>query len=239
VLPVAATHARSSIVTDFSFVPGFTEEYGSAVASVEQYADRAEARIKRETAQLLRPDGSPRYTPVEHAEREAAIREAATGEFDSEVAWYLKKAQSLTDEYKGKLTMLGGSDPLDTLTEAQRQSAASRREFVREDVERLAPTVLAARIRTALAGNDQVAAVLYARYLPDRDGRTIPALTEAARELEAFLGIDQKGDQRRELMAKLRRAESMRAAVGGIRRRVDGSNDRMMAAMRQQYARVL
>jgi hypothetical protein len=222
-------------VVSFDFIRGFTEEYGSAVESVEAYAADAEERIKRETAALLRPDGTPRYTPEEHAERQAAIVEAATAEFDRLTARNVRQAEEAAAACTRELTMLGGSDPLDSLSDAERQQAASRREFVREDVECLPPTQLAARIRTVIEGGDKVASVLYARYLRDRDGATIPALRDATNELEAPLGIDQQGDRRRELMESVRRHEALVVAVESTRRRADGSNARMMAQMRRQY----
>jgi hypothetical protein len=46
-------------VTSFDFIPGFTEQHGAAVESIETTAANAAARIERESAALVRPDGTP------------------------------------------------------------------------------------------------------------------------------------------------------------------------------------
>lgn len=55
-------------------------------------------------------------------------------------------------------------DIADRLTEAELQRAAGRREFVREDAERLPLPDIARRLRDAADGEDRALAYLWARY---------------------------------------------------------------------------
>ena len=227
---------RSTMTTDFGFIPGFSDEYGDAVASIESAGQRAAERIADQQAALLRPDGTPKLAPQEHQERETAILEAATAEYDRVTARHKQAAESTVTEARRRLTLLGGADPLDALNDAERQAAAARREFIREDVLGMAPGALAARIRAVTAQGDKVAAALIERYLKDRTSGSTPDLMAASRELQSFLGLDNQIQKEIEIEAERRRADALIATVESVRRTVDGRDARMVAGLRRSFS---
>jgi hypothetical protein len=221
-------------MTSFDFIPGFTEQHGAAVETIEATAANTASRIERESAALVRPDGTPRHTPEEHAERLQAIVQAATDEYDRLTARHAQQAEETVADAERRLTLLGGSDPLDALTDAERHQAAARREFVREDTLGMDPGALAARVRAVVASGDKVTAVLINRYLKERTAGTNPALTAAHEALTAFLGIDGRLQRERDIEAEIRRAKALAAVVDGGRSAVDGRHERMVSDMRRR-----
>jgi hypothetical protein len=155
------------------------------------------------------------------------------------MARYARQAEETVAAAEKKLTLLGGADPLDALTDAERQQAAARREFVREDTLGMDPGALAARVRAVVAAGDKVTAVLISRYLKERTAGTNPALTAAHEALTAFLGIDGRLQRERDLEAEIRRAKALAAVVDGGRSAVDGRHTAMVAGVRRRAGLVI
>jgi hypothetical protein len=138
--------------------------YGAQADSIDAAAERAGVRIERERKALRRPDGSPVYAPAEMQEREQAILEAAGAEFDGAVGRYVQQADDDIAEIERRLAILDGFDPFDSLSDAEKQAAATRAVFVREDVERLPSHEVAKLARAALASKDRPRIYLFGRY---------------------------------------------------------------------------
>ena len=223
-----------------AYIPGFLDTYEPELGQIEGAAERLAERIERERAALIRSDGSPKYAPTEMAEREAAILEAAGAEFDRLTARPAAKAEQDAADLQKRIALLD-RDPFDSLKPEEQQRASLRREFVREDVERLPAHQLAPLIRAALASGDKAIVYLFHRYLGQRlEAQRGQPQTEAnlglltlARELGAVFGADDRAAQRRDLEAKLRAATSFPIAVSTARRQADGSDARGLEQFRQ------
>jgi hypothetical protein len=230
-----------------SYIPGFTDTYSTEVAAIERAGERLVERIEREQSKLTRSDGSPVYAPAEMAERSAAILEAAGAEFDQATARYVSQAEREAADLQKKLAKLEGSDGWERLTESQQQTAAARREFVREDVQTLPAADLAARARAAIAAGNLAECWLLKRYIGQRtaavDVDGMPAvrsrsdrdleLLAVLRELGTLFGDEDRAERRRELEAKLRAASALPLAVTTVRNKADGSDARGLEQYRQ------
>ena len=228
----------SEILESLSYIPGFVDGYSGEVTQIEAVAERVAERVQRERAALLRPDGSQKFMPQEHQERETAILEAAIQQFDQATAKYVAQSEQEVAALEKQLTILDGADGFTNLSDSEKQAAAQRREFLREDVERLPADDLARRVRAAIAGHDRAACYILNRYLPDRleDGRSSRELGAAVRELRTHLGDDERHQKRRDLQARLQTAKALPIAVSSARRTVDGSHERMVAGMRRSFS---
>ena len=221
-----------------TYTPAIDAEFPREAEAIEEAATRAAERVARERAKLLRPDGTRTYGDAEHAERDAAILEAAAAAFDADAARYLTLADRERERAEAEFARLDGADGWERLTEAERQAAATRREFVREDVERLAPAEVERRARASLAAGDKAACWLWARYLrPQVEAGRGAGLGGVLGELDAALGMDasERHAKRRELERRIEATKSLRGRVQMGRQRVDGTHERMVANMRAQY----
>lgn len=209
----------SAFLDRFSYIPGFADEYGRVVDRVESAGEQASAHVEHELRKLMRADGSPVFGPAEHRERVAAIVNAARDQFDAAAAPFLRFAEGDVADRRRQLAALG-SDPLDSLTPDEQVRAAARREFVREDVERLSPGDLAGRIHAAIAADDKVTTTLYARYAADRDDVSRAPLNAAVRALRSFLGDDERFKKRSALEEQIRAAQALPLAVADARQSI-------------------
>ena len=150
------------------YVPAIDEVFPREAEAIEEAATRAAERVARERTRLLRSDGTRTYGDAEHAERDAGILEAAAAAFDADTARYLQQADRERERAEAELARLDGADGWERLTEAERQAAATRQPFVKEDVETLPPDEVARRARAALAAGDKAACYLWARYVRPR-----------------------------------------------------------------------
>ena len=236
------------VLDTYSHIPNFASMYESELGQIGAAAERAAERIGRETATLTRPDGSPKFAPEEHQEQLAAIHEAVGAEYDRAVSRYAAKAEQDAEAARTKLALLDGFDPFDTLTADQKQQAATRQPFVREDCETLPTSELVKQARAALAANDKPRIYLLGRYLgrrvspvgPDgmprvRTGSVDPELVAVVRDLDAVFGDDDRATKRRELEERLRATEGLPIAINAHRSAFDGSRERMMVQMRSRY----
>ena len=135
------------MTTEAQTQPDLTSSQRATVASVEH----ALTTFEHERARLLTPDGHCIYTDDEHERREAELR-ATRAAADA-----LRSAEADRERLEHR-------DPLDMLTPAELDRATARREFVREDAERLPIGELAARLRAALDAGDRPMLFLLVRY---------------------------------------------------------------------------
>ncbi len=210
------------------YVPAIDEVFPREAEAIEDAAARATERAQRERATLTRPDGSPVYGPAEQQEREAAIFEGAATEYDRATACYVEQAERERRKAEADLARLDGFDPWERLSEAERQAAATRREFIREDAERLLPADVERRARAALAANDKAAVYLWARYLRPRVGAGAGReLGGVVRDLEAVFGdLSERHRQRLALERRIEATKSLRGRVEDGRGRADGTRER-------------
>ena len=228
----------TGILESLSYIPGFADSYGPEVGRIEHAAEQAAAYIERQRADLVRRDGTLIYSPQEHAEREAAILVQAGEQFDAATARYVAQSEREVSDLEKQLTILDGADGFADLSDSEKQASAQRREFLREDVERLPADDLARRVRAAIASKDRAACYILNRYLPDRleDGRSSRELGAAVRELRTHLGDDERHQKRRDLQARLQTAKALPIAVSSARRAVDGRDARMVAGLRRSFS---
>ncbi len=209
-----------------AYIPGLHDTYGSELGQIEATAERMAEKVRRQVAALTRPDGTRVYGPAEHEERLAAIYEAAGAEFDAAAARYAAQSEREVADLEKQLAVLAGADPFDTLSPDQKQAAATRQTFVKEDCETLPPHQLADRARAAIADGDRATAYLYHRYLA---GRREDGLRDVAGELEALFAPADRFGQRRAIEAKIRAAKALPLAASTARRTFDGSLERLLA----------
>ncbi len=196
------------------YVPAVDEVFPREAEAIEDAVTRAAERVQRERATLTRPDGSPVYGPAEQQEREAAIFEGAAAEYDRATARYLTLAADERAKAEAALARLDGADGWERLSEAERQAAATRREFIRE-----------------------AAVYLWARYLRPRVGAGAGReLGGVVRDLEAVFGdLSERHRQRLALERRIEATKSLRGRVEDGRGRADGTRERQLAAMRASY----
>jgi hypothetical protein len=237
----------TEMFTNLAYIPGFLDQYDSELSSIENAANRMEARIERERATLVRSDGSPKFAPQEYAEREQAILEAATAEYDQAVSRYVARSEQEVADLQKKLAKLEGSDGWERLSESQQQTAASRREFVKEDVQTLPAPELVKRAQASIAAGNLAECWLLKRYISQRanplDANGMPAvrttsdrdreLVAVLRELGALFGDEDRATREREIDEKLRAAQALPLAIDTARRKADGSDARGLAQFRQ------
>jgi hypothetical protein len=213
-----------------------TESYAHEVEMLDGYAEHANARLERELRQLVRSDGSPVYAPAEMQEREQAIRAAVVAEYDRMCTALIARGEQHAAEAERKMALLD-REPIDMLSAEGQARAAARREFIREDVERLGGTVLADRINAAIAAGDKPLLVLYERYGQERSDRTQEPLRSALVALRTALGLDERAGKVREMETKIRAAKLLQQYPSRVRRDLDGSNARMRQQMAGAYGR--
>src|SRR4051812_45789981 len=98
-----------------AYIPNFIDQYSTELSAIEAASERAAGTVERESAKLTRGDGTPVYTPPEHAERLQAILEAVGATYDAATARYLQQSEREVSELEKKLARLAGADPFDTL----------------------------------------------------------------------------------------------------------------------------
>lgn len=230
-----------------AYVPAVNEFFGTEVSQIEAHAERAAERVAAERAKLTRPDSSPVYGPAEQAERDAAILEVAGAALDQATARYATQAEREIEDTERKLAMLAGADPYDRLGDTEKQAAATRQPFVKEDCETLPASELARQARAAIASGDKPRAYLYGRYLgrrvdsEARAGRATsidPELSAVVRELGAVFDDGTAAEKRRELGRRLEGAKSLRWKADTLRKSFDGTMERIEAGMRRQFSLV-
>jgi hypothetical protein len=225
------------------YIPGFFDTYDHELSQVAAASERASDRIERETAKILRPDGSPRYAPQEHTEAVQKILDAAMAEFEQSAARYAAKVEQEEAALAKKLALLE-RDYFDTLKPDDQQRAALKREFVKEDVLRLPAHEVLKQAEAALASDDKVAMYLFKRYIDQRrEGQRGQSLSDAdlglvaiSRDLGAALGIEDRAQQRREIEAKQRAASSFPIAIETARGIANGVHARDLEHFRQHLA---
>src|SRR4051812_2356925 len=195
------------------------ENFPSEVARL----DRAAEAFADGAAALLRPDGSRRYSDAEHLERTSAL----LGKLDTTLATITEAANTAIEKSKTALAKLEGADPFDTLTADQKQAAATRQPFVREDCETLPAAELVKLARAALATNDRVRIYLYGRYLSRRiapvgadgmpalrsPGGVDPELVAVVRDLNAVFDDGDQAEKRRAIEKRISSAQVLNGRV--------------------------
>ncbi len=213
------------------------ELFPSETSAIERAAEAGAARVRRERAALVRPDGSPMFTPQEQAERERAMLEGAGVAYDAATSRYGALADAERATAEAALTTLDGEDGWSRLTEAERAAASTRQPFIAEDAATLTAPELARRARAAIAAKDKASGYLWLRGL-ERRPRTTPAdgaeLGTVLAELRALLGLDGQAERRRTIERKIEATKSLKGRVDTARRRVDGRHERMEAGLRRQ-----
>ena len=189
------------MATETHTPPDLTSSQRATVAGVE----RALATFGRETARLLTPDGRRLYADDEHARREAelrATRDAAIAAAEAAATDALRSAEADRERLEHR-------DLLDTLTPAELDRATVRREFVREDCERLPIEELAARLRAALDTGDRPMLFLLVRYGTQR----AEAEAERGHSVRSHAGLIALHDALREAGARFTDADAQRRAT--------------------------
>ena len=141
--------------------------------------DRAMEDYERGRAGLLRPDGEPRYSPVEMAEHLAQLGEPLRRAIAA-----ADQASTVASDQAGRMAAgVVNPDPVGWLSSDELAAANSRAGFVREDVERLSLDALAQRLAGVVAGGDRPSMWLHWRYADQR----LSALRRAA--VDAGTGV--------------------------------------------------
>ncbi len=70
------------------------EHFPVHCSTIEQLAESGAQKVARERAALVRADGSAMFAPAEHAERDAAILEAAGAAYDRSTRQFLSLADT-------------------------------------------------------------------------------------------------------------------------------------------------
>jgi hypothetical protein len=114
-------------------------------------------------------DGFDRFSPNEQQRRADAARAA----YEQQLRQARELAAAAQAEAQAEVERSArwpdATDVTEVLTTAsERRDAADRRAFVREDAERLAPELLAARLGQAASSHDRVGRWLHARYASQR-----------------------------------------------------------------------
>jgi hypothetical protein len=115
-----------------------------------RYVERAAGVYEAAQQKLYRPDGAPIYADAEHAARDAAH----LAEFDRIARREYEEAEADAAAAVAQLAQLDGTDPLDTLSDAEVQRAAARLPFVSEDADRPPLAAFVTRIESVLLAGD-------------------------------------------------------------------------------------
>ncbi len=190
--------------------------------------DQASRTLAEGRKALLRPDGSKRYSDVEHAEREATL----LTQFSTTIREAGDAAQAAIRDAEATLDR-APSDPLHTLGREDLERAKSLAHFVEQDVETL-PLVEVARRAEAALEQDKPTRYLWWRYgsrkarevrdaarsrslrLDSTENRALVTLETLVGRLEATLVDVQQRERARQAAEEQRRAASSvisRAAV--------------------------
>jgi hypothetical protein len=120
----------------------------------------ATQRFWTERQSLYRGDGTPIFSQPVHDERLRAARNS----FDNTVGAALSAADAITTAAEVTVQALTEGDLLDQLGPAERAAARDKAMFIQEDVAKLHPRELVARMRSVLADGDRSSAYLWSRY---------------------------------------------------------------------------
>jgi len=215
------------------------EHFGSEVTALDRVAERAAATIAAERKKLTRPDGSPVFMPQEHAERDTAILQAATAQYDAVAEGVAEEAGRARTEAERQLAALE-ADPFERLSEADQARANLRRAFIAEDCQTLRPDQLLSKAKAALAAQDRALSYLYGRYLARRleaePGRASVELLAVARELAEAVADPKARETAERLRRKVNSSKVLDGRIDLARRRIDGRHDAMLAGMRRQFS---
>jgi hypothetical protein len=204
----------------------------------------AAAQLTRDRAALLRPDGQPKYSADEHAERDRALLERFTATADT-IFGTVDAARAAAEQ---TLDALEHSDPMDRLDASTLGVANAKAGFIREEAQRMDLGALAERCRQVLAHGDQVDKVLWLRYGEWRredlrgtagaahNPAALTVLYDALKGLAAAVGDPKAGEKRASAEATLKAAREWSHAAHRKRVEADGTMDRMMAQMRARYS---
>ena len=119
--------------------------------------ERAVADYAAGVAALSRPDGSPKFSPAEQAERERLLAEPVRRALASAE----QVAKVATEQAAAELLRARAGSPVGLLSDSELASAALKRDFVGDDVAALGLDALAERLRAVGASGDRPLAWLY------------------------------------------------------------------------------
>lgn len=198
---------------------------------------RAAGSAQRDLAKLLRSDGSRIYSDQEHQERAAAILRT----YDEVGKLVTEKVTAAVSQVEQELAVLEAEDGWGRLSEAEQAAATARREFIKEDVERLPVYELERAVRGAIASQNRPLVYLYSRYVGmRRETDNSPELIQLNADLQNAISDPTANDRRRKLERKARAAKFFTSRPESVKRSFDGSQDRMLEQMRRGggYARL-
>lgn len=211
------------------------ELYPTAARRIREAGQAARQNLSK----LLRPDGQRLYGDQEHQERTQAV----LARFDESVS---ETSSDLDDEIakaERELVVLEAAeaDPWDRLSTESQARAAARREFMKEDIASQSPEDLLRLARGALATKDPASLYLIGRYLPARiesmaTGQTKADFIQLSWEISAALAVPQAAEKRSKATTRVERGKFLKGRPAMLRRELDGSNDQMVAGMRQRYS---
>lgn len=198
---------------------------------------RATEAAQKALAALLRSDGSPRLITEEH---QAAVKNVLAT-FDGVAQLVSERTQAAAAAAERELVAMNGSDGWDRLSESEQAQASSRREFLKEDMESQPLHRLEPMIRGMLASGNRADLFLVGRYLAARVESMGPtderrALSGLLQDVNAANADPQAAQKREKLEKRIRAAKWMADRPRTTRRKLDGSDARMLNDMRRQYA---
>lgn len=142
----------------------------------ESRIKEANKKLDAARAKLYRPDGSPRYSPAEEAEKLAAMNAEYRAELDAIEADVIHEEE----ERQNRSRAARASSPIDAMTNAELERANALRPFIEEDVNAIGVSELADRV--AASKDDRVKAFLYHRYAEPRLRRELEGDRHTVRE---------------------------------------------------------
>lgn len=142
------------------------------ITSLQQSANKAHDSFNAERQKLYREDGQQKYSPVEHKEIEDDLKRQRDETF-SELK---QRTDKLSAEVSTKLEVT--AKPERYLSDEEMTRANGRRDFVREDVDRLPLGEVPGLLREAELTGDRVDRWLAARYATIRADRELEKLRE-------------------------------------------------------------
>jgi len=192
-------------------------------------------------AKLYDGQGRQVYGEELHAERMTDL----LAQLDTVGAAVTSAAEASITAAETELARLEGADGWQALTAAEQQQAATRQPFIAEDSRDGRPDQLVTLARGALAANDSAALYLWARGIRrrvdathDNGQRVDPELASVLRDLEERVMGDPAAvrEKRQKIERKIESAKVLTGRVSDARRQADGRHERMLSAMRSQYA---
>lgn len=154
----------------------FSGTIEARITSLQQSANKAHDSFNAERQKLYREDGQQKYSPVEHKEIEDDLKRQRDEAF-SELK---QRTDKLSAEVSTKLEVT--AKPERYLSDEEMTRANGRRDFVREDVDRLPLGEVPGLLRESELTGDRVERWLAARYATIRADRELEKLRERGGE---------------------------------------------------------